>query len=170
MQYKLQKTHLDDCSFNCHKWKAALSILIFKSSNPTGMTANEKNTFHASRFLRKAIAELSTSFSHLIHHRLIIIFSFHIKDFHSKWKKISGVYGTHERKTYIKREGKRNKQDGNNTCIDTVIMTINIVGRHPSSSHLLLTSITASKVKEMKCLGIARFFTHKVFVQRNKAS
>lgn len=30
-------------SLSVIKWKVALSSLIFKSSNPTGMTADEKN-------------------------------------------------------------------------------------------------------------------------------
>lgn len=31
-------------SLSITKWKVALTILIFKSSNLTGMSANEKNT------------------------------------------------------------------------------------------------------------------------------
>lgn len=35
--------HFNEC-LSAIKWKAALSILIFKSDNPTGMTTDEKNT------------------------------------------------------------------------------------------------------------------------------
>lgn len=53
---------------------------------------------------------------------------------------------------YIKGERKKNKQDGSNTSIDTVIMTINILGRYQSSNHLLQTASIANTVKGNKIL------------------
>jgi hypothetical protein len=40
-----ENTHINDWVFlSVIKWKVSLSILIFKSSNSTGMIADDKNT------------------------------------------------------------------------------------------------------------------------------
>lgn len=114
----------------------------------------EKYKFHASRILRKAVVEFNTSLVTSYITGLLLL-SFRIWKIsiasENGYKRISGICGTHERKMHI-RESRRHKQDGSNTSDDTVIMTINIVRRYQSSSHLLQTGSITNKVRGSKML------------------